>query len=71
MLKRIGANYGRDATMASLFDGIGGFTLIWTQLNGRNSVRWVSEIEPFPIAVTRRHFGDEDKGIVGDYQKYL
>lgn len=71
VLKRICANYGRDATMASLFDGIGGFTLIWTQLNGRNSVRWVSEIEPFPIAVTRRHFGDEDKGIVGDYQKYL
>lgn len=71
VLKRICANYGRNATMASLFDGIGGFTLIWTQLNGRNSVRWVSEIEPFPIAVTRRHFGDEDKGIVGDYQKYL
>lgn len=71
VLKRICANYGRDATMASLFDGIGGFTLIWTQLNGRNSVRWVSEIEPFPIAVTRRHFGDEDKEIVGDYQKYL
>ena len=71
VLKRICANYGRDATMASLFDGIGGFTLIWTQLNGRNSVRWVSEIEPFPIAVTRRHFGDEDKGIVGDYQEYL
>lgn len=71
VLKRICANYGRDATMASLFDGIGGFTLIWTQLNGRNSVRWVSEIEPFPIAVTRRHFGDEDKGIVGDYQKYI
>lgn len=71
VLKRICANYGRDATMASLFDGIGGFTLIWTQLNGRNSVRWVSEIEPFPIAVTMRHFGDEDKGIVGDYQKYL
>lgn len=71
VLKRICANYGRDATMASLFDGIGGFTLIWTQLNGRNSVRWVSEIEPFPIAVTRRHFGDEDKGIAGDYQKYL
>ena len=71
LLKRLCGNYGRDATMASLFDGIGGFTLIWTQLNGRNSVRWVSEIEPFPIAVTRRHFGDEDKGIVGDYQKYL
>lgn len=71
VLKRICANYGRDATMASLFDGIGGFTLIWTQLNGRNSVRWVSEIEPFPIAVTRRHFGDDDKGIAGDYQKYL
>lgn len=59
VLKRLCAQYERDATMGSLFDGIGGFTLLWTQLNGWNSVKWASEIEPFCIAVTKRHFGDE------------
>lgn len=59
VLKRICAQYERDATMGSLFDGIGGFTLLWTQLNGWNSVKWASEIEPFCIAVTKRHFCDE------------
>ena len=56
MLKRLCACYERDATMASLFDGIGGFPLIWEQINGSGSCLWVSEIEEFPIAVTRRHF---------------
>lgn len=60
VLKRICAQYERDATMGSLFDGIGGFPLLWTQLNGHNSVKWASEIEPFCIAVTKRHFGDEE-----------
>lgn len=57
VLKRICAQYERDATMASLFDGIGGFPLIWEQLNGKGSCLWASEIEEFPMAVTRRHFG--------------
>lgn len=59
VLKRICAQYERNATLGSLFDGIGGFPLLWTQLNGWNSVKWASEIEPFCIAVTKRHFGDE------------
>ena len=59
VLKRICAEYERDATMASLFDGIGGFPLIWEQLNGKGSCRWASEIEDFPMAVTRRRFGEE------------
>lgn len=58
VLKRISALYERNATMASLFDGIGGFPLIWEQLNGRGSCLWASEIEEFPMAVTRRRFGD-------------
>ena len=45
---------GADATMASLFDGIGGFPLIWNRLGGRTL--WASEIEEFPIAVTKLHF---------------
>lgn len=57
VLKRLRANYERDATMASLFDGIGGFPLLWEQLNGKGSCLWASEIEEFPMAVTRKRFG--------------
>lgn len=69
VLKRLCAQYERDATLGSLFDGLGGFPLIWMQLNGWNSVKWASEIEPFCIAVTKRHFGDEKNP--GDAWKYL
>ena len=58
-LKRLCACYERDATMASLFDGIGGFPLIWEQLNGKGSCLWASEIEEFPIAVTKLRFGGD------------
>lgn len=57
VLKRLCAQYERDATMASLFDGIGGFPLIWEQLNGKGSCLWASEIEEFPMAVTKKRFG--------------
>lgn len=57
VLKRLCAQYERDATMASLFDGIGGFPFLWEQLNGKGSCLWASEIEEFPMAVTSRHFG--------------
>ncbi len=57
VLKRLCACYERDATMASLFDGIGGFPLIWERLNGPGTCLWASEIEKFPIAVTKYHFG--------------
>lgn len=57
VLKRLCAQYERDATMARLFDGIGGFPLIWEQLNGKGSCLWASEIEEFPMAVTKKHFG--------------
>lgn len=56
VLKRLCAQYERDATMASLFDGIGGFPLLWEQLNGKGSCLWASEIEEFPMAVTRKRF---------------
>ena len=59
ILKRLCANYERDATMASLFDGIGGFPHLWEQINGKGSCLWASEIEEFPIAVTSRRFNDE------------
>ena len=58
VLKRICACYERDATMASLFDGIGGFPLLWEQLNGKGTCLWASEIEEFPIAVTKVRIGE-------------
>ena len=60
VLKRLCACYERDATMASLFDGIGGFPYIWEQLNGKGSCLWASEIEEFPIAVTKLRFGGSE-----------
>ena len=59
LCKRISAQYARTATMASLFDGIGGFPLVWEEANGKGSAVWASEIEEFPIAVTKYHFGAE------------
>ena len=53
VLKRLCACYERDATMASLFDGIGGFPHLWEQINGKGSCLWASEIEDFPMAVTK------------------
>ena len=53
VLKRLCACYERDATMASLFDGIGGFPYLWEQINGKGTCLWASEIEEFPIAVTK------------------
>ncbi len=71
LMKRICAQYTRNATMASLFDGIGGFPLIWEQLNGQGSCLWASEIEEFPMAVTRKRFGDAATGKSGDMGKFL
>ena len=48
-----------NPTMASLFDGIGGFPLVF-QRQGCNPV-WASEIEEFPIAVTKTHFPEEEE----------
>ena len=41
-------------TLGSLFDGIGGFPLAAVR-NGIEPV-WASEIEAFPIEVTRKRF---------------
>lgn len=50
---------GENATLGSLFDGIGGFPLVWQKTYGNGTARWASEIEEFPIAVTKRRFGEE------------
>lgn len=59
VLQRLSLCCGNKPTMASLFDGIGGFPLIWESLNGKGSCVWASEIEEFPIAVTKYHFPEE------------
>lgn len=53
--------YCEEKTMASLFDGIGGFPLIWEFLNGTGSAVWCSEIEEFPIAVTKIRFPEKEQ----------
>lgn len=46
-------------TLGSLFDGLGGFPLVWQRAYGEGSARWASEIESFCVAVTKRRFGEE------------
>lgn len=58
VLYRLCMQLGHVGTMASLFDGIGGFPLIWEQINGKGSCLWASEIDEFPIAVTKRRFSE-------------
>lgn len=48
-----------NSTLGSLFDGIGGFPLVWQKTYGNGTARWASEIDEFPIAVTKRRFGEE------------
>lgn len=49
---------GDGAKLGSLFDGIGGFPLVWETTYGIGTARWASEIEEFPIAVTKKHFSE-------------
>lgn len=56
VLSKLSLCCGEDHTMASLFDGIGGFPYIWELLHGKGYCLWASEIEEFPIAVTKIHF---------------
>lgn len=58
LARRICAMYDRDVTMGSLFDGIGGFPYAFEKC-GAKAV-WASEIEEFPIAVTKRRFPEVD-----------
>ena len=64
LANRIRPYLGDNPTMASLFDGIGGFPLTFARA-GIEPV-WASEIEEFPMAVTKRHFGENR-----DLEKYI
>lgn len=62
ILKRDGVE---NPKMCSLFDGIGGFPVVFSRAGCEPT--WSSEIEEFPIAVTKKHFGDDDTGLKGDW----
>lgn len=59
MLRRMSEYLPTGATMGSLFDGIGGFPLLWEKIHGAGTARWASEIEEFAIAVTKIRFPEE------------
>jgi len=67
MVKQLKEDGVEQPTMGSLFDGIGGFPLVYKRA-GCEPI-WASEIEDFPIAVTKKHFGDGEEQ--GDIEKYL
>lgn len=60
MFGRMAAYLPEGATLGSLFDGIGGFPLCWEDVHGTGTAIWASEIEGFPIAVTKKRFGGEN-----------
>lgn len=65
------SEFCEEKTMASLFDGISGFNVCWARIHGAENCLWSSEIEEFPIAVVKKHFGDEDTGEEGDFEKFF
>lgn len=70
MLRRMARYLPEGATLGSLFDGISGFNVCWARIHGAECCRWSSEIGQFPIAVTKKHFGDEEAGKEGDWWKF-
>ena len=59
MAERMCAQYDHPIEIASLFDGIGGFPLVFSRCGA--SPVWASEIEEFPIAVTKLHFPEGEE----------
>ena len=71
MFCRMSEHLPDKATLGSLFDGISGFNVCWARVHGSECCRWSSEIEQFPIAVTKKHFGDEEAWKEGDFEKFF
>ena len=59
LLKRISAQYERDPTMGSLFDGQASFPMLWENINGSGTCLWSSEIEKHAVAVAKYHFPED------------
>ena len=69
LAKAVVKRYDHPVTMGSLFDGISGFCVVFYKAGAKPI--WSSEIEEFPIAVAKKHFGDDDTGEKGDVDKYV
>lgn len=59
LAKSIAKRYDYPATMGSLFSGIGGFELVFSEA-GINPI-WASEVDEFCIAVTKRRFPNAEE----------
>ena len=59
LIKRISAQYERDPTMGSLFDGQASFPMLWESVNGAGTAVWSSEIDKHAEAVAKYHFPTE------------
>nr|DAL62898.1 MAG TPA_asm: Cytosine specific methyltransferase [Caudoviricetes sp.] len=59
LVQRMRPYLEQKPTLGSLFDGLGGFPLVWQRAYGEGTARWASEIESFCVAVTKRRFGEE------------
>lgn len=53
---------GENPTLGSLFDGIGGFPLVFESTYGDGTAIWGSEIDSFCVAVTKKHFPEKQRG---------
>lgn len=51
---------GENPTLGSLFDGIGGFPLVFQSTYGEGTAIWGSEIDSFCVAVTKKHFPEKE-----------
>lgn len=51
---------GENPTLGSLFDGIGGFPLVFESTYGDGTAIWGSEIDSFCVAVTKKHFPEKE-----------
>ena len=68
LLERMKPYLPEEPTMASLFDGLGGFPFCWNAVFGEGLVEWASEVEPFCIAVTNKRINgiDPDARLQGE-----
>lgn len=56
----LAASAHTPSAVVKVFDGIGGFPLVWETAYGAGTAAWASEIEEFPIAVTKKWFGEKE-----------
>ena len=61
LFERMKPTFDHQPTLGSLFDGVGGFPLTFERVYGTGTARWAAEIEPFPIAVTKKRFPEKEK----------